>query len=90
MADGDGDWRAYVRELLYPILFTEQPLAEVGRVIEQLFTPGGREPAVYADAVARALASDERIADLNAVDLPEAEVRAFLRALAGRLHEIPR
>jgi hypothetical protein len=82
------DWRGYVRELVYPILFEEQPLAAVGRVVEQLFAAGARAPKPYVDAVGRALASDERIADLNAVDLPEGELRAFLKAVAGRLSEL--
>jgi hypothetical protein len=81
----DDDWKPHVRALLYPVIFSANLADEIDRVAKIIADQRGASPAAYRDAIARALASDERVAEVLDLDQPEAAVREFLRAVGDRL-----
>ena len=84
----DGEWRGRINALLYGLIFTKalddaavRRLADA--VIAERTIPGG--PAVYLAAIEAALPTDEPLNDIIEAPHSEADIRDFLRRLAGEL-----
>jgi hypothetical protein len=85
--DKSGDWKHYVRALIYPIQFEADPVQGVDHVIKLVVRGGalGGSAAVYLASVRVALASSIRLSALIPQDHSEAEIRRFLAEVERRL-----
>jgi hypothetical protein len=76
-----------IRALLYPILFQENPLEAVDRVLKTVVDRQalGATPAEYLEAVRNALASESLLGEILPQPHSEKTLREFLAKVANRL-----
>ena len=86
-----GDWRPYIRALIYPVQFEPEPLRGIDRVLELVVGRSALDasPAVYLAAVRAALASNVRLAELIPQDHSETAIRELLTEVERRLAVSP-
>src|SRR5665213_3665875 len=79
----DMRWQPLIRGLVYPIQFDQDPVEGIDRVLEMVVRRRAMNatPEDYAEAVDKALQSDEQLALLIPQPHSEAVIRAFLTAL---------
>ncbi|GEM_PF-2073272 len=87
----DMRWQPLIRGLVYPIQFDQDPVEGIDRVLEMVVRRRAMNatPEDYAEAVDKALQSDEQLALLIPQPHSEAVIRAFLTALRPHLPALP-
>lgn len=75
-----------LRQLLYPVIFEENPLDGLDRVIESLEGNSGTDRGLLVGSIERALAGTYQISILLPMAASESAVRGFLQVLAQRLN----
>src|SRR5262249_31453184 len=79
---------AYIRTLMYPIIFCSRPKEHVSRVVEETLHIGiGEQSAEYLDAIERLLQTDKRLSTLLPQDHSEEVIREYLSAVADYLRK---
>jgi hypothetical protein len=79
-------WQAYLRALLYPVLFDARPVDGLQRVIAEVVDSGrSGTPEDFLRAVDAALASKEDLSKILQQEHTDALIREFLVELAKAL-----
>ena len=75
-------WQGHIRALLYPVIFSPDPCAEIDRVVRTLRPEHAPD---HLRAIEAALKSGEELHSLLPQPHPEAAVRKYLAELAAAI-----
>jgi hypothetical protein len=75
----------YMRTLIYPIIFVDDPMDRIDYVIETIVDRPAKSRADYIAAISAALKSSERLSELVSQVHSEAVIRDYLSAVQRRL-----
>ena len=88
MSQPSENWRGYIRMLIYPVQFADDPVSEAEKSIQHVVDGDQNPPSVFLAAIKTALASDEKLSELIPQEHSEESIRDFLvevaRLLTGR------